>query len=96
MNPMYDFDKDEIGFIQMGLMAIAQTTREAVEREGIEPPDGFVETLQSVVEKINRVIELRIENQNQFESLTQSLTDVENAFSLISRYPETPETIEYN
>lgn len=95
MNPMYDFTKDEIGFIQMGLMAIAQTTREAVEN-GNEPPDGFVETLGSVVEKINEVIRLRIANEEQFESITQSLTDVENALSLITRYPDTPETIEYN
>lgn len=95
MNPLYDFTKEEIGFIQMGLMAIAQSTREAVE-EGNEPPNGFVETLGSVVEKINAVIELRIANDEQFDSLTELLNDVENVGNMISNSHEIPETIEYN
>ena len=92
---MYDFAKEEIQFIQMGLMAIAHSTREAV-NEGNEPPDGFVEVLNSVVEKINRVIELRIENDEQFESLTELLNDVENVGNMITNSHPIPETIEYN
>jgi len=92
---MYDFTKEEIGFIQMGIMAIAQSTREAVEEAGVEPPDGFIEVLSSVVEKINEVIKLRIENQNNFDSLIASLTDVENASHTVITNPDSPIN-EYN
>jgi hypothetical protein len=95
MNPMYDFTRDEIGFLQMGLMAIAQSTREAVEREGVEPPDGFIETLHSVVEKINEVIKLRIANEEQFDSLIETLTDVENKSQSVISNPDSPIN-EYN
>jgi hypothetical protein len=94
MNEMYDFTRDEIGFLQMGLMGIAQSTKEAVE-SGSEPPVGFIETLESVINKMNKVIELRIHNENQFDSLTESLTDVvRNTQSVISN-PELPIN-EYN
>jgi len=106
MNPMYDFTREEIGFIQMGIMAIAQSTREAIETEGVEPPDGFIETLQSVVEKINEVIKLRIANVNeviklrianeeQFDSLIETLTDVENKSQSVISNPDSPIN-EYN
>ena len=95
MNPMYDFTRDEIGFLQMGLMAIAQSTREAVEREGVEPPDGFVETLGSVIEKLNEVIKLRITNEEQFDSLIETLTDVENKSQSVISNPDSPIN-EYN
>jgi hypothetical protein len=95
MNPMYDFTREEIGFIQMGIMAIAQSTREAIETEGVEPPDGFIETLQSVVEKINEVIKLRIANEEQFDSLIETLTDVENKSQSVISNPDSPIN-EYN
>ena len=90
MNPMYDFTKKEIGLIHMGLFAIAQSTKEAMEESELEPPDGFVETLESVINKINEVIEARIANQDQFESLITSLTDVENKSQSVINNPETP------
>lgn len=92
---MYDFTREEIGFIQMGIMAIAQSTREAIETEGVEPPDGFIETLQSVVEKINEVIKLRIANEEQFDSLIETLTDVENKSQSVISNPDSPIN-EYN
>jgi hypothetical protein len=95
MNPMYDFTREEIGFIQMGIMAIAQSTREAIETDGVEPPDGFIETLQSVVEKINEVIKLRIANEEQFDSLIETLTDVENKSQSVISNPDSPIN-EYN
>jgi hypothetical protein len=95
MNPMYDFTKNEIGLIHMGLFAIAQSTKEAMEESELEPPDGFVETLESVINKINEVIEARIANQDQFESLITSLTDVENKSQSVISNPETPIN-EYN
>ena len=95
MNPMYDFTREEIGFIQMGIMAIAQSTRQAVEESDVEPPDGFVETLQSVVEKINEVIKLRIANEEQFDSLIETLTDVENKSQSVISNPDSPIN-EYN
>jgi len=95
MNPMYDFTREEIGFIQMGIMAIAQSTREAIETDGVEPPDGFVETLGSVVEKINEVIKLRIANEEQFDSLIETLTDVENKSQSVISNPDSPIN-EYN
>jgi hypothetical protein len=95
MNPMYDFTKSEIGLIHMGLFAIAQSTKEAMEESELEPPDGFVETLESVINKINEVIEARIANQDQFESLITSLTDVENKSQSVISNPETPIN-EYN
>jgi len=95
MNPMYDFTREEIGFIQMGIMAIAQSTREAIETDGVEPPDGFVETLGSVVEKINEVIKLRIANEEQFDSLIETLADVENKSQSVISNPDSPIN-EYN
>lgn len=95
MNPLYDFTKDEIGLIQMGLMAIAHSTREAVEEAGLEPPDGLLETLASAIAKLNEAIELRIENQNQFNSLIESLTDVEKASKSVISNPDLPIN-EYN
>lgn len=92
---MYDFTREEIGFIQMGIMAIAQSTREAIETDGVEPPDGFVETLGSVVEKINEVIKLRIANEEQFDSLIETLTDVENKSQSVISNPDSPIN-EYN
>lgn len=94
MNEMYDFTRDELGFLQMGLMGIAQATKEAVEHDN-EPPVGFVETLESVIEKMNKVIELRIHNENQFESLTESLTDVVRKTQSVISNPELPIN-EYN
>jgi len=88
MNPMYDFTREEIGFIQMGIMAIAQSTRQAVEESDVEPPDGFVETLASVVEKLNEVIKLRIANEEQFDSLIETLTDVENKSQSVISNPD--------
>jgi hypothetical protein len=79
----------------MGLFAIAQSTKEAMEESELEPPDGFVETLESVINKINEVIEARIANQDQFESLITSLTDVENKSQSVISNPETPIN-EYN
>jgi hypothetical protein len=95
MNPMYDFTREEIGFIQMGIMAIAQSTRQAVEESDVEPPDGFVETLASVVEKLNEVIKLRIANEEQFDSLIETLTDVENKSQSVISNPDSPIN-EYN
>lgn len=94
MNPMYDFTKEEIGLIHMGLFAIAQSTKEAVE-EGFEPPNGFVETLESAVNKMTEVLEARVANQDQFESLVTSLDDVENKAQSVISNPESPIN-EYN
>ena len=94
MNPMFDFSAKEISMIQMSLYAIAQTTKHTIE-EGHEAPEGFVETLESVINKLNLVIEARIENDNQFESITQSLTDVEQSLQQIVNNPDTPIN-EYN
>jgi hypothetical protein len=94
MNPLYDFTKDELGFLQMGLMGIAQSTKEVVEN-GSEPPVGFIETLESVIEKMNEVIRLRIVNEEQFESLIETLTDVENKSQSVISNPDTPIN-EYN
>ena len=94
MNPLFDFSAKEIGMIQMALGAIAQTTALAIE-EGANPPDGFVETIESVINKLNEVVELRIENDNRFEAIVQSLSDVQQTSIVITRNPEI-EIDEYN
>ena len=91
---MFDFSAKEISMIQMSLYAIAQTTKHTIE-EGHEAPEGFVETLESVINKLNEVVELRIENDNQFESIVESLTDVEKSLQQIVVNPDTPIN-EYN
>ena len=95
MNPMYDFTKDEIGLIHMGLFAIAQSTKEAMEESELEPPDGFVETLESVINKITEVIQLRIVNEKDFDDLISSLTDVVSKSQSVISNPESPIN-EYN
>ena len=94
MNPMFDFSPKEISMIQMSLSAIAQTTQHAIS-EGVFPPDGFIETLESVVDKLNLVVEARIENDNQFEAIVNSLSDVEQSLQKIVSNPDTPSN-EYN
>ena len=94
MNPMFDFSAKEISMIQMSLYAIAQTTKHTIE-EGVEAPEGFVETLESVINKLNEVVELRIENDNQFESIVTSLTDVEQSLNALVKNPDI-EIDEYN
>lgn len=94
MNPLFDFSAKEIGMIQMALGAIAQSTQFAIE-EGATPPDGFVETIESVINKLNEVVELRIENDNRFEAIVQSLSDVQQTSIVITRNPEI-EIDEYN
>lgn len=88
MNPMFDFTAKEINMINMALFAIARTTQE-VSHEGVEPPDGFLETLESVVDKMNQVIEVRMKNDEDFESLVNSqLHDVEQSFSVLVKNPD--------
>ena len=94
MNPLFDFSAKEISMIQMSLYAIAQTTKHTIE-EGVEAPEGFVETLESVINKLNEVVELRIENDNQFESIVTSLTDVEQSLNALVKNPDI-EIDEYN
>lgn len=87
MNPMFDFSAKEISMIQMSVSAIAQTTQHAIS-EGATPPDGFMETIESVIHKLNLVVEARIENDNQFESIVEAkLQDVEEALMIISQDP---------
>lgn len=87
MNPMFDFSAKEISMIQMSLFAIAQTTKHTIE-EGVEAPEGFVETLESVINKLNEVVEARIKNDEQFESIVDSLTDVEQSLNAIVNNPD--------
>ena len=94
MNPMFDFNAREISLIQLSLSAIAQTTQHAI-TEGVYPPDGFIEALESVVDKLNAVVEARIENDNKFESIIQSLPDVEQSLNALVRNPDI-EIDEYN
>ena len=94
MNPLFDFSAKEIGMIQMTLGAIAQTTALAIE-EGANPPDGFVETIEPVINKLNEVVDVRIENDNRFEAITQSLSDVEQSLRALVSNPEI-EIDEYN
>lgn len=94
MNPLFDFSAKEIGMLQMAVSAIAQTTALAIE-EGVTPPDGFVETIESVINKLNEVVEVRIENDNNFESIVQSLTDVEQSFGVLVKNPDV-EIDDYN
>lgn len=94
MNPLFDFSAKEIGLIQMAIGAVAQTTQLAIE-EDVMPPEGFVETIQSVIHKLNLVVEARIQNDNDFESITQSLSDVEQSLQKIVINPDTPIN-EYN
>ena len=94
MNPLFDFNATEISMIQLALFQVAKATQETIEH-GVEAPDNFVETLESVINKLNLVIEARIENDNQFESITQSLTDVAQSLQQIVSNPDTPIN-EYN
>lgn len=94
MNPMFDFNAKEINMINMALFAIARTTQMTVD-EGVEAPEGFMECLESVVNKMNLVVEARIENDNQFESITESLSDVAQSLQKIVNNPDTPIN-EYN
>ena len=94
MNPMFDFTAKEISMIQMSLFAIAQTTQHTIQ-EGVEAPEGFVETLESVINKLNEVVELRIKNDEQFEAIVNSLTDVEQSLNVIVKNPDV-EIDEYN
>ena len=94
MNPLFDFNATEISMIQLALFQVARATQETIEH-GVEAPDNFVETLESVINKLNLVIEARIENDNQFESITQSLTDVAQSLQQIVSNPDTPIN-EYN
>ena len=94
MNPLFDFNATEISMIQLALFQVARATQETIEH-GVEAPDNFVETLESVVNKLNLVIEARIDNDNQFESITQSLTDVAQSLQQIVSNPDTPIN-EYN
>lgn len=94
MNPLFDFNATEISMIQLALFQVARATQETIEH-GVEAPDNFVETLESVINKLNLVIEARIDNDNQFESITQSLTDVAQSLQQIVNNPDTPIN-EYN
>ena len=87
MNPLFDFSAREIGMLQMAVSAIAQTTAHAIE-EGVNPPDGFVETIESLINKLNEVVDVRIENDNRFEAIVQSLTDVEQSLQVIVKNPD--------
>jgi hypothetical protein len=95
MNPMYDFTDKEIALIDMAVIAIAQVTNEAT-NQGITPPDGLVEAIQSTINKIQQVLELRNQNNEQFEALAESLNDVANVGNLIANSHPIPETHEYN
>lgn len=95
MNPMYDFTDKEVALIDMALIAIAQVTNQAT-LQGVTPPDGLVEAIQSTIDKIQQVLEIRSQNNEQFDNVVSQLNDVGNALDLIARFPDTPETIEYN
>ena len=95
MNPMYDFTDKEVALIDMALIAIAQVTNEAT-LQGAIPPEGLVEAIQSTIDKIQLVLEVRNQNNEQFANVVSQLNDVGNALDLIARFPDTPETIEYN
>lgn len=94
MNPLFDFNATEISMIQLALFQVAKATQETIEH-GVEAPDNFVETLESVINKLNLVVEARIQNDNDFESITQSLSDVEQSLQKIVINPDTPIN-EYN
>lgn len=94
MNPMFDFNANEINMIQLALFQVARATQETISH-GVEAPDNFVETLESVINKLSSVIEARIKNDDEFESITQSLTDVEQSFGVLVKNPDV-EIDEYN
>ena len=94
MNPLFDFSAKEIGMLQMAIGAVAQSTALAIQ-EGSNPPEGFVETIESIINKLNEVVEVRIENDNNFEAIVQSLTDVEQSFGVLVNNPDV-EIDDYN
>lgn len=94
MNPLFDFTAKEIGLLQMSVCAIAQTTAHAIS-EGVMPPDGLLEAIESVMNKLDKVVEARIENDNLFEAIVQPLTDVQQSFGVLVKNPDV-EIDEYN
>lgn len=95
MNPLYDFNAHEIALIQMAISAVAQSTEHAMEN-GIEPPDELLQTIESVINKLDLVVEARIENDNRFDEIVNAqLSDVKGALMIISSDPN-QEVGDYN
>lgn len=95
MNPLYDFNANEIALIQMAISAVEQSTRYAIEN-GVVPPEGLLETVESIINKLDLVVEARIENDNRFDEIVnQQLSDVKGALMIISSDPN-QEVGEYN
>lgn len=94
MNPLFDFTRLELAVIGMALQAISDTTNVAIE-QGINPPEGFAETISSTLDKFQQVIEERIKHDEAFDSITGSLQDVLLMSKVIESNPEIP-TTEYN
>ena len=94
MNPRYDFTLKELSLIGMSLDSVSQATEMSLEM-GAEAPEGFVETLKSVISKFEQIIELRCEHNNQFHELANSLLDVDTKSNEVIKNPDSPLN-EYN
>lgn len=95
MNPLYDFNANEIALIQMAISAVEQSTRYAIEN-GVVPPEGILETVESIINKLDLVVEARIENDNRFDEIVNAqLSDVKGALMIISSDPN-QEVGDYN
>jgi len=94
MNPMYDFTDKEIALLDMAVSAVVESTKYALQ-EGMTPPEGLLEALESTYNKLQSVIAVRIEHDNQFQSVIKLLTDVETASESVISNPELPIN-EYN
>lgn len=92
---MYDFTTQELSLIAMSLDSVSQATHLSIIEMGAEAPDGFVETLHSVIHKFERVLELRSQNLDRFNDLVKALTDVQSTAQQIVKNPETT-TPDYN
>lgn len=75
MNLLLDFEKPELAVIGLALQATYESAQTGIE-QGLNPPDGFIEALEGAIEKFQTIVEARIKSEKQFDSIAESLADV--------------------
>lgn len=71
-NRLYDFSMREIGLMILSLMATLQMAQ-----GDDEAPEGLEECAMSALTKLEHVAKLRVEDLEKFDSLAQSLKEVD-------------------
>lgn len=71
-NRLYDFDMRELNLLYMGLASIQHLAN-----NDVDVPAGLTTTLDSAINKIQTIMELRCNDFNEFQDLVEnSLTDL--------------------